>query len=244
MADTVNKAASSQEIQAIVGNIIGLLEELKTMEGQMDGMDQAPMEEGMEMKQENETDRPPMEEEELEKTEKGLEQTNSDGSTANDDAGVRDEENLTVLTEESVDEVAKALLHLVKQKKKTEKSKVTNSNDNIMPVLQQLNKTLKSMSERQKESENAIEGILEGLGVAKAIENETTQKVEKSNPAIRSEKSGQEILAYIAKALGENRQVEKEEDEYKNYAGNINQSARARKSISNFLKSGAIQGDK
>lgn len=243
MGNKINKMAFSSDEQNIFNNIVALLNELKTLGMQDDGEEEM-ISEQMEMteaKQENQTDRPPEDENEIDKTEKGLEQTPSEGSTANDDAGVRDEENLTDLTEENMDEVAKALLTLLKGKTKTQKSVVKKESTNqLLPVLNELTKAIKSIGARQEESENALESILKGLGVAKAIESEE-KKVEKSRP-VKSNKELEGLLTYVEKALGKENKIE-DEEVIKTFMGKTNQNAMARKSLSKFLP-GLIQGDK
>ena len=237
----VEKMVISPEEIAVVNNIKALIDELLTMGAQNEEMVAEP-EMLTEEKQIDQTDHPPEDEEEIGKEEviKGIEETTSDGSTANDDAGIRDDGNKTDINEETVDEVTKALMQLIKQKKTTQKS-VSNNNNNIAPVLNELTKVIKSMNNRQEETEKALESILKGLGVAEAIQKDETEKIEKSKP-IRSNKELEKVLEYVLKTIGSDKQVEKE-SENKTYAGNTNQNALARKSIASFLP-GLIQGDK
>jgi hypothetical protein len=219
----VEKMAFSPEEQAVVNNLIALINELQSM-AMGEEVSQAP-DMPIEEKQMEQTDRPVEDEEEISK---GLEQTASDGSTANDDAGVRDEGNATDIMEDGVAEAKKALLKLLTQKTETQKSAVKESK--ITMVLSELVKTVKSINDRLEITETAMENTLKGLGIAKAIEEET-EKVEKAKP-IRSNKETEELVNYIKEALGVEKSVDKQE-------GNIylpgNQNAEARKSIGGWL---------
>lgn len=230
----IAKMSFSPEEQQIFNNIFALLKELQTMGGSDEDMpEQPPM--GEEQKQENEMERPPMEEEEINK---GIESTSSDGGTANDDAGERDEKNYTNITDEGINEVAKAILQMAKRKE-VNKNSVNKETNNIAPVLNELAKTMKSINDRQQETEQTIEKILKGLGVAKYIEDEE-QKTEKSKP-VHGNQELQKILEYVTKSLGDGKTEDTKEN---NYTGVSDNKIKARKSIRNMLTSGLIQGGK
>lgn len=145
----VNKSMSPEEI-TIARNAISALEQLIQINGgsnPVDGQENDEFENYNEpslMKAENELSKEDeLEDEKENKAEKNLISTPNDGANGNDDAKEKIDENETKITEDSLKEVAKAILGL------------TN--------------VVKSVYTRQNESEKAITGILEGLGVTKEM---------------------------------------------------------------------------
>lgn len=253
----VNKA-SNAEVMSVVDNIQALIEQLISMGampmgegGGMMGMDmenkqmpmddmsdpnmmkQMPMEkEGYDMKkQQDQTDRPPMDEEEITKA---VVDTMSDGAPANEDAEERIDDNLPDPSMENVMEIAKALATLV-QKRKAQKAASVNNNFNPELIANAIQKSLQPLVARQQETEKALENILQGLGVAKSIEE--TAKVEKEQKQVRNYDELYKIVDIVTKSVEKNRKTE-EPQQYRQ-----NNLELARKSTKNLL-TGLITKDK
>jgi hypothetical protein len=144
---------------------------------------------------------------------KTLDQTPSEGVTANDSAEERADEAASDTTEENVDDVAKALAVILKQKmdkKHSAKPKIQKSNDNevlaeMTKVLKQLAQNQNEMQQKQSDTETAIMNILKGLKIADEVE----KSIQPENKGLNNPKDNEQV-ANLLKALTKGK--EKEED--------------------------------
>lgn len=187
------------EIQTLLGDLNSLLSELQTAIGDQG---EAPMEEevttmGMDENYEE------IDEEEKITARKGLEQTDSDSSTANDDAEERVKEPLPEESADNVDEVAKAILNLLSKKpvkKSINKSVKKVSKSDV--ILSKLVNITNRMVEKQSEQEKALVNILQGLGLADHVEKQYQIDEEKKvNKGFNNTNDVKATLDYLAKAL-------------------------------------------
>ena len=103
-----------------------------------------------------------LEEEDVEKAD--------EGPTANEKAEERVEDG-TEITEGNLSEVGKRVSRsVIRQVNKT--LRATQDNTAVMQVLSEITKALKGLSDRQGQNETAIEGILDGFGITKAVAEE------------------------------------------------------------------------
>lgn len=232
----VEKMSGGSQAKTIFNNLLALVDELEKLEGQ-ELMQDAPedaMGQQLEemkgcdtMKQEEQTDRPV---EEVEEIAKGIEQTSSEGSTASDDAGERDMGNATDTMDENVQMLAKALLQMAGKSVEAKKSVAPKNND-LTTAINTLTTVVKSLATQQNEQATAIESILKGLGVAEQIEKSApTKKVEKQE--LTSSKELNSILEYVAKSI---ETQQKGESVPTHQPGHFNQNEQARKSIAGWL---------
>ena len=182
----------SPEMQMQLSNVMSILEKIQSMyanegmdmDNNMDMMDAEKQDmDNMDMMDKKKQDMMDIDkagytDEEM-KTEKALEMTEADASDANDDAEDRIDETNTEITEDSVNEVAKTLLALAGKKKvkKSEKS----DNSNMVQAINQLTTVVKSLANKQNETETAVNGILKGLGVSEQLQE--IQKAEQAKAA-------------------------------------------------------------
>lgn len=131
-------------------------------------------------------------EEEMEEMKKSMQQTESDGVTANDDAETRLEDNIET-SEENVKDVAKAVFEMIANKLDTNKANMkpvvkseTDMMAEITNALTELAKSQKQMVERQETIEKSVINIISGLGVADEITN--SMQIEKSQQQESKEK--------------------------------------------------------
>lgn len=189
------------QVMTVLGDISSLLQELETMmQGRSDEAEiMEPAiglaEEPAEKKPTDET--PPKDEEEKIIAQKGLEQTESDGMTANDPAPERVEEPLPEESAENVDDVAKAIIKLLSKKKE-----VVKSAPKAAPVSGKLVQVVKAIAEKQQDIESALLSVLQGFGVAGQIEKQFDLKEkEKIQKGRNNPKDIEATLAYLAKHM-------------------------------------------
>lgn len=131
-------------------------------------------------------------EEEVEKAIKAIRKImkSDDGTTASDDAEERLEDDIDEETQDNVDEVTKALKIMIRSINKSNKKAIANRRpvqkssadvDELKKAVLDLTKVVKSVAIDQKESTQAVENILSGLGVVK--------RIQKSNDSRRSDTS-------------------------------------------------------
>jgi hypothetical protein len=113
-----------------------------------------------------------------EDVEKGLVDTPSDGVTGNDDAEEKVSGNSPEFSEDNAESVAKAMMILAnKMFKKPVKKSMTNE----QRVQSETLRVLKTMAQKQEETEKAIVNILKGFGIAEQVEKSVNyKKIEKS----------------------------------------------------------------
>jgi hypothetical protein len=126
-----------------------------------------------------------------------------DASTANDKAETKVEDRPDQ-DEENIGEVAKALATIAQslQRKNVAKSQTSNGAE-LVGVINELTKVVKSLAASQANQGAALEDILEGLGVAKSIETkQQALRVEKSDPHRPvGTTDTNEVLLQVTKAL-------------------------------------------
>jgi len=223
---------TSQEV-AVVNNIQALLNELLAMGAiddttLQDPKESMPKEEKMAKKEEYMDDN-----KEDKMTEKGIEKSPTDGTTANDKAEEKIVGDIPEESKSNMDSVAKALEFLIAQNKEAQKS---TGEDKIAAALSELTNVVKSISKRQDESENVLSDVLKGLGVADEI-LKVEKSVEKDKP-VRDNSELKETMDYIKKALGERKEVTEEEYIYKG-----SNHEQVQKGITSWLPK-AVQEDK
>jgi len=209
MGKNVNKALSPEELTAL-SNIQSIISELVQMSGGVE----APMEEEV-MMAENEA--PPKEvqekidEEDEDSVNKGIITTPSDSATASDDAVERMEEVQTELTEENVNEVAKALnvLASLQTKKKAVKK---SANQLILEEIGKVAGIQKSNQEQIQEVQKALFSVIEGMGITKQFE--IAQKSQIGNPQVGQDVQNEQMLQHIKKALGSSDNIQKEQNKF------------------------------
>jgi hypothetical protein len=228
----------SPEQQTIVNNIKALVEELAIIDNAEQTIEETKKMKSTDTKKmEDVKDKPPKNEEEIskmeedkkdemkedkkdDKKEKTLIETSSDGSTANDSAGARDEGNTTDVMDENVQAVAKAMLELMKSQNKEPKKEET--------PLEKIAKSIEKIVDRQAQLEQTVESVLKGFGVAELIEKENeVKKTATEKKQIRSTEDIEKLLGYLAQ------NVKKSETTENYYSGQANE---VRKSLPIFLK--------
>jgi len=197
----VKKQAGISE-EALLSNLTALLSELKVLANNEDNYEESmedDSEEGIQMEDDSE-EGIQMEDDSEEDVEKGLEQTQSETSTANANAGDRDEENLPDGTKENTSVLAKDFINTLLNNKVLNKRKSKNS---IEEEFKNLTKVVKSVIQTQKENQKVIEEILSGIGVAKAIEEiKSEEKIKKSKKEINNNLDLPVLIEFIQKAAG------------------------------------------
>jgi hypothetical protein len=165
------------------------------------------------------------------KKKKEIVESSSDGTTANDKTEDKIEDMNTNITNESIAEVAKMLLHFINKKKNsnTVNKSVLTSNTTSMSELHEIKKSIQAIAEKQKVVDQTLSSILDGIGVGKELESLQSQTVEKSTRKnINSNSEITELLNYIKS------NVKNESDEMavnKSYMGNRQQVNKSIKSI-------------
>ena len=126
-----------------------------------------------------------------------------DASTADDKAETKVEDRPDQ-DEENIGEVAKALATIAQslQRKNVAKSQ-TSSGAELVGVINELTKVVKSLAASQANQGAVLEDVLEGLGVAKSIETkQVALRVEKSDPRrLVVTTDTNEVLLQVTKAL-------------------------------------------
>ena len=126
-----------------------------------------------------------------------------DASTANDKAEEKVEDRPDQ-DEENIGEVAKALATIAQslQRKNVAKSQASSGSE-LVVVINELTKVVKSLAASQTNQGAVLEDILEGLGVAKSIETkQDALRVEKSDPRRPvGTTDTNEVLLQVTKAL-------------------------------------------
>lgn len=190
----VQKSLTPEE-KSIIANVKSLLEQLEQAEG--DGGLGNEDTEGTSVEMAAMTDGLPAGDEEQEELE---EKKVEKSETASDDADERLDE-LPVDDEEAL-KVLKALLN-IGNRSSVRKSAISGDEIQIRTL-----KVLKSIQKRLDEQEEAISGILEGIGVADQI-----VAVRKSaRPVNPKQSSAEDVLRLIANAAGVGARVEKSAD--------------------------------
>jgi hypothetical protein len=200
----------NEELGMLLSNIQSLLTEI----GQALGIGQAPAQPEAPEIQEAAKQEGEEEEKDPNEMQKTLDQTQSEGVTANDSAEERADEAASDTTEENVDDVAKALAVILKQKmdkKDSAKPKIQKSNDNevlaeMTKVLKQLANNQNEMQQKQSDTETAIMNILKGLKIADEVE----KSIQPENKGLNNPKDNEQV-ANLLKALSQGKD-KKEED--------------------------------
>ena len=128
-----------------------------------------------------------------------------DASTANDKAETK-VDDIPDQDEENIGEVAKALTTIAQslQKKNVQKSQQSTINSTeLVGVINELTKVVKSMMQTQANQGSVLEDVLEGRGVAKSIEaKQSSLKIAKDNnrrPVATTDTN--DVLIQVTKAL-------------------------------------------
>jgi len=229
----VRKMMSDEE-KAIVDNLASMIQELGAATAQEPAMKQeeAPADEYAENNVAEMS------------AKKGIETTQSDSSTASDNADARLEETIPEESEDSVKEVAKVLATALSSigKSKTEPAKPV---DPVLKAISDLTEVVKQVRNDQDANSEAIAGLMKGLGVAKSIEDQYAQVKKAQEP--EDGEVQQNTLRFInnlQKALEGNGQaatVDKSVDESIGHEANAN---RIHKNLHGLLKGGLFSGDK
>jgi hypothetical protein len=151
---------------------------------------------------------------------KELVTTPSDGPTGSDDAEEQIMDVLTDVTEDNLQEVTKNLTNIL-QKQKVQKSipaEPAANNSMILKAINSMANVIKAHQERQAVIEKAVGGILEGMGIADAIEVVNKSQADTQDPAPVSpdnlvNKSGQpnlgtqnqDVIAYLQQMANVNK---------------------------------------
>jgi hypothetical protein len=152
-----------------------------------------------------------------------------DASTGSSDAEEKVEDQ-PEQSKENLDEIAKSLARLVKA---MGRRTVTKSKDNTLnSVLIGLSKVVKSMQEDQVQQRAVLNDIMDGLGLAKTVEQNYQTSVQKSRRPVQTADTN-EVLREVAKGLNAliGRQAE---DKTASLEGN---SGTVRKALSENLES-------
>jgi len=213
---------NENEEKVLLNNIMSLVQQLLQSEGSEEMTGEEDMQSGNELEANDEVlmaldaeDKEDKKDEKDEEVNKSTIDTPSDGSVANDDSEELIEEPLTNITEETIDEVAKAILNKIGFKSNVKKS-VKNDSSSTNKVLNELVKINKNLLARQEVTENAIGNLINGLGIANEIEKSYAVKEEQQvRKGLNNPKDAEATLAYIAKALNI-QSVEKEESTLSN----------------------------
>lgn len=205
--------ALSPEDKEIIANIQALVNQLMQMgagaEGEVvaesDDMDEDDINKGESEDELGTDEKAKKEEDEKEAAKKAVkkeEPVEGDNADGNDDA----EDKLADLPESAsnnIEEVAKMLATILSGKS-VKKSAPVNPMVNTMDKIA---KALGQIAERQEMTENAVIGILEGLGVS----NEIKKSVKQERPKPVEYTDGKNVLEFLAKALGEHAPEKKSE---------------------------------
>lgn len=126
-----------------------------------------------------------------------------DASTARDKAEDK-VEDIPDQDEENIGEVAKALAVIAQslQKRNVAKSQAPMNASELVTVINDLTKVVKSMVAKQEAHEAVLEDVLEGLGVAKAIEEKQIERtVTKDTRKPVATTDTNDVLIQVTKAL-------------------------------------------
>lgn len=165
--------------------------------------------------------------EKVDDVEKELVTTSSDSATGSDDAKTKIDYTQTEETEAAVNEVAKALLEVFKNKKKQDVKPV----NPIVSTLKQVAEVQKSTQEQLEELTKAFGQLITGMGIAQQME------VSKSQKEVRKEKNAPiyaEDMEKAFKAILDS--VQKSEPEKETGRQSNNDIIRKNLSNPNFLK--------
>lgn len=202
---SVKKAMAPEEV-AVLSNIQSLIGELMQMSGSPspDAALDTPSEEDVMMAKgyEGKDD-----EDEEDKTVKGLENTPSDGVTASDDAEERMDEVETEITEESVQEVAKTLMKLLGGKTKKKSAPAPTMTD----LMRSMVEVQKSSQTQINELGTAFENLLTGMGLADQFKI-AQKSVKKSVNQPNMSNDNEVLMTYIKKSLMGENTVDSNED--------------------------------
>ena len=219
MKKKVQKMLSPEE-QTALSNIQSILSELLSMSS--NGAEATPTEEPPVEMAEGEDMMTPEEEEtegkEVKMIIKGMETTPSDAATASDDAEQRMDEVQTEQTEENVNEVAKALLKLLKPQTVKKAKQI----DPTTVALNQIVQVIKSQNERQSVLEETLGHVLSSMGVMKQLEVAKAEQ-KKKQPIVDNDNS-----AVLKAILSELQGGKVQKDEYESYVSN---SQRVKKNL-------------
>lgn len=210
---TIQKDLEQNEEKVLLNNILSLVQQLLQNEEAEPMQEEDNVQTGYELEPKEDVSMGLEEGEEEEKKEedevtKSTIDTSSDAATANDDAEGRIEDPLTDITEETIDEVAKAILKKMNFKTGVKKS-AKNDSSSSNKILAELVKINKGLLARQAETENAIGILINGLGIAKEIENNYSVNKEKEiRKGLNNPQDIEATLAFIAKSLN----IKKEEE--------------------------------
>jgi hypothetical protein len=241
--DQVLKDANAGEEKILLNNIMSLVQQLlsnESAEGTQNEDGQSGIEQGgteleapgdIKMtksvkkgeKQMNEEDK--KDDEKDEEVKKSTISTPADNDdTARDDAEKRIDDESTNITDEAIDEVAKAIakkLFKSKEVKKSENNLTTNQ------LLNEIVKVQKSLLARQEETENALSNMIKGLGIADEINKSyEVQKSQEVKKGLNNKSDVEATLNYLIEkgVIKSNQEVEKD------YTSNID---KVRKTLGN-----------
>lgn len=220
MAINVKKDVSdNSEEKTILYNIVSLAQQLLqaenaegTKEENVQTGEELEPKENVQMADDGKEDKDEKDEdkEEGKEVKKGIIETGSDGATANDTSEKKLDDPLTDITEETIDEVAKAIVEKLYKSKSVKKS-VNEDNGTVNKLLTEMLKIQKGLLARQEETENAIANLIKGFGIAdqvtKAYQAETNKQVKKG---LNDPQDVENTLRFIAKALNLDTQKKEE----------------------------------
>lgn len=196
----INKSTKVQKMltdeeKAIIGNVkslLGQLEQLETAEE----IDDTIVEETADMPPNDNDVYREDDEEEIE--EKEEDETVEKDTTASDDAEDRVDDGQPEESEEAMQMLAKALLgQLKKSRKPKRKVQKSASNSDII----ELKKLIAGVAKMQLENTTAIEGILEGYGLADKIKKSYEDKTAKTKPVGYNDADSRALKALLAQVV-------------------------------------------
>ena len=186
MSKKVEKMLSPEET-TVLSNIASMVNELMQMNQGVPAEEVTEAEVNSEDTMDEATD-----EKEVKMIVKGLETTPSEAATASDDAEDRMDESQTELSEENLQEVAKAI-NMILKGNKVKKSQ-PKENSQLNDILGKIVEVQKSSQESVNELTTAFGHVLEGLGISKQLE--VTKSIEERDDKI-NKGSNEELLNFL-----------------------------------------------
>ena len=144
---------------------------------------------------------------------KELENTASDSATASDDYETRIDETQTEITEEGVNEVAKAIVEMFKNYRKKDPVKKTNP---LIEAIQGIADVQKSTQQQINDLSEGFANLLEGfglveqMGVTKNAQNNDNNVVKKGQPITSND--SQQVVNFLNQLIQASGKVEKSEE--------------------------------
>jgi len=205
----VTKEAITSEMKSTLMNIQSLIQQLLAEEGAEYAPEAEPMKEAMKAaftsaeapknpNDENEEN----EDEDMDEVMKAIIEGDPDASTASSTAEER-QEDLPKWDEENVDEVAKALMRMLTKSKEPVRKSISAKADSRDLMMLSVAKAVNKIAERVGQQDLVLKDMLEGLGVAKTLE----QPQAAADRPIRSSDNSmvaKELINALFQAAGQN----------------------------------------